>query len=348
MKGKPLLQQYVNVVGGYRYHWHESIEIQLIVTGECEICIDGAKYNLVPNDLILVNAGCGHATLRHKGECFSIVTHVSPEYLNLLGLNPDIIWLHCNSAEDSLSNSPIFQSLRDKLCRCLLALKSDTPSATIAARGYFELFLATLIDKYPPEALDRSQRKKNNEFIQTIIKFIERNYRKKLSLDEVARFAGYNRSYFSAFFKNSMGIGFYEYLTRCRLQSATIDLMESDKSISDIALRNGFSDVKSFNQAFRRNFHISPNEYRKSVKKPFPTPNTLNRMIVEEDNPVVCRYLEQYREKAEQGNSIPTTHALQEITLSLRADETITELLSQFVQAGIEISLDVKKTRNTK
>jgi AraC-like DNA-binding protein len=351
MQGNPMLRQFVNVVGGYRYHWHDGLEIQLIVTGECEICVDGAIHYLVPDDLILINAGCGHASLRHRGDCLSIVTHVSPDYLYQLGLDPDIVWLHCNSATDAMRNSPLFRLLRDKLCRCMLVLQSGDPSAAIAARGYFELFLAALIKNYPPRMLDRSQRKKDKEHqeqVLSVIKFIGRNYRKKLSLEEVARFAGYNRSYFSTFFKSAVAIGFQEYLTRYRLQRAITELVDSGKSIADIALDNGFSDVKAFNQAFQRIFRKSPNEYRKSMKHTVPELNVLTRKFAEENNPDVCSYLHQFNSEADHGNDGPTTKLMREMTFTLRADHAAADLLTRLAQAGITISLDRENMNNPK
>ena len=334
------------MVGGYRYHWHDSLEIQLIVAGECEICVDGSIHYLVPDDLILINSGCGHASLRHRGDCFSIVTYASPDYLRELGLDLDQVQLYCDSAADGTRASPLFRSLREKLCRCLLSFQTESHASAIAARAYFELFLASLLEYSPPRELDKRLRKKDKaqqEFMLSVMKYIGGNYRKKIGLDDVARFAGYNSSYFSTFFKSVVAIGFQEYLTRYRLQSAIIDLMENDKSVADTAQDNGFSDIKAFNQAFQRVFHKSPSEYRKSEKHTLPTPNTLNRKLVEEDNPVVVSYLRRYSVAEETGKGVPEPDSMREMTLSFRADQTAAELLSQLERTGIRISLDTKK-----
>ena len=50
-----------------------------------------------------------------------------------------------------------------------------------------------------------------------------------------------------------MGIGFHEYLTRVRFQKATLDFGAPGKNLSQIALDNGFPDLKSFNQLF---YHV--------------------------------------------------------------------------------------------
>jgi len=331
-------------VSGYRYHWHDGIEIQLILQGECELSIDGSLNYLVPNDLVLINAGCGHASLRRRDDCLSLVTHISPEYLYQLGLEPDKTRLTLNTQGDGLlRDSPLFDSLRAKLCLCLHSLKSGSPGASIAARGHIELFLAEVIDNFPLQSLDKSQQMKKeayrDQILLPVIKYIGKNYRKKLTLEEVAEFAGYNRSYFSTFFKNALGIGFYEYLMRCRLQSAIAEMMNSDKSIADIALDNGFCNVKSFNQTFKHNFHKSPNEYRRSVRNKGPLLHRLDRIIAQDDNPIVCSYLERYLEESAVKQA---SNTMLEVTLRLRADEATARMLNQLAQSEVSIYLEGK------
>lgn len=217
-KGTPLLRQFVNVLGGYRYHWHDCLEVQLIIAGECEICVEGSVYYLVPDDIILINAGHGHASLCHRGNCLSIVTHVDPEYLCQLGVDPNTVKLSCNSAAEKTRETRLFQSLRFELCSCLLAMQSGTLRGFLAARGHLSLFLAKIIEHSPPKSTDMLQNKRSisqQKRIASILRFISRNYRKKLSLNEVAKYAGYNKSYFSTLFKTTMGIGFHEFITRC-------------------------------------------------------------------------------------------------------------------------------------
>ena len=56
---------------------------------------------------------------------------------------------------------------------------------------------------------------------------------------------------------------FVEYLTALRLESARRELLYTRDSITRLALNNGFSSVKSFNQYFRRSFDCSPAQYRR-------------------------------------------------------------------------------------
>ena len=55
----------------------------------------------------------------------------------------------------------------------------------------------------------------------------------------------------------------HEFLKDIRLNNAEQLLLNTSKSVSDIAIRCGFSDVYSFSHCFKRNFGISPKAYRK-------------------------------------------------------------------------------------
>jgi len=65
----------------------------------------------------------------------------------------------------------------------------------------------------------------------------------------------------------NIGINFYDYLTRIRLREATYELGRTNKTISEIALSNGFSDIKAFNKAFKSNFGKTPTEYRNQLNE---------------------------------------------------------------------------------
>ncbi|MNI94463.1 Bifunctional transcriptional activator/DNA repair enzyme AdaA [compost metagenome] len=70
-------------------------------------------------------------------------------------------------------------------------------------------------------------------------------------------------TYFSRFFKKTTGETYHSYLTSIRLYHAHKDLLNRDASITDIALANGFANVKAFIEAFKKGYHATPAQYRK-------------------------------------------------------------------------------------
>ncbi|WP_399553709.1 helix-turn-helix transcriptional regulator [uncultured Vagococcus sp.] len=96
-----------------------------------------------------------------------------------------------------------------------------------------------------------------------ITEFLHLNYHRDLTIKEVANHFGYNPSYFSRLFKRSMGMTYSDYLSSLRLQAATTQLRETDMSVLDIALTNGFS-TKSLNHALKKKYNLTPVQYRRT------------------------------------------------------------------------------------
>lgn len=103
-----------------------------------------------------------------------------------------------------------------------------------------------------------------DSLIQEIATYVYNNYDKQIYLNDVANQFHISRSYLSKKFKNVTGYGFKEYLLDVRIKEASKMLLETDKSIIDIAFLCGFNDSNYFGDAFRRIKGISPNKYRKN------------------------------------------------------------------------------------
>ena len=95
---------------------------------------------------------------------------------------------------------------------------------------------------------------------------VEEHYAEKLSLEDLADYAQYNRTYVSTLFKQMVGINFHEYLTRVRFQHALNDLTYTRDNLTDIALKNGFPDLKTLTARFRFTFQRTPTQYRAALK----------------------------------------------------------------------------------
>lgn len=98
-----------------------------------------------------------------------------------------------------------------------------------------------------------------------IFEYVEKNYQKKITLDDAAEYMYMAPASFSRFFSRVTGITFIKYVTKIRLEHALTDLMSSDLSISDIAFKNGFGSISQFNKKFKLFFNMSPQEYKKNT-----------------------------------------------------------------------------------
>jgi Response regulator containing CheY-like receiver domain and AraC-type DNA-binding domain len=93
--------------------------------------------------------------------------------------------------------------------------------------------------------------------------YIQQNYSKPISLEEVSGVAGFNASYFSTLFKKESGVSFMDYLAEIRMNRAKELLRETSLSVAAVCEQVGYSDLKYFAKNFRKTTGVKPNEYRK-------------------------------------------------------------------------------------
>ncbi len=76
-----------------------------------------------------------------------------------------------------------------------------------------------------------------------------------------------NEKYLGRLFKNEMGISFHGYCLRLRLEKAENLLLNTSDKVIDVALECGFDNISYFNRTFKKQYGVSPMEYRVSKRE---------------------------------------------------------------------------------
>lgn len=100
--------------------------------------------------------------------------------------------------------------------------------------------------------------------LEQITAFLSCNFQRAISLDDVARHAGMNRSSLCSFYKRQTGRTLFSALTALRIRSAKYLLRSTALPVTTIAYRSGFNDVPYFNRTFKRIAGMSPLQWRAS------------------------------------------------------------------------------------
>lgn len=112
--------------------------------------------------------------------------------------------------------------------------------------------------------------KRKSKIIDEIIRYVENNYYKNISLRELAENKYFvNYSYCSRLFRQETGMVFSKYLIQFRLKKAKTLLENNDMKINYIAFEVGYNDVSHFIQSFKKTYGVTPEEYR--IKKKIET-----------------------------------------------------------------------------
>ena len=130
----------------------------------------------------------------------------------------------------------------------LLSLLADAPAAEQALLSRRQFALGT--DSAHQEAISEA------------IRYLLGNFRHEIRLEELLRLTGMSKATFARQFRQHSGRTFTEFVARLRLQAACRELVETDRTILEIALSCGFNEVSFFNRLFRRVMSCCPTEYR--------------------------------------------------------------------------------------
>ena len=130
------------------------------------------------------------------------------------------------------------------------------------AKDCVDLFMKVLSMDLGNEVKSLVLPEAKTEICRTVCRFIEENYRTKITSQDIARIIPLSFRQLSRIFKADMGLNIFEYLKVFRMLRASIDLNTTDHKIISVAYDCGYESISSFFTDFKKVFGISPAEFR--------------------------------------------------------------------------------------
>ncbi|MFT0191063.1 AraC family transcriptional regulator [Candidatus Enterococcus avicola] len=256
-------------------HWHRELEILYIFRGKMEIKVEGVSYIAKEGELVFIPANQLHEALNYQQTActfFAIVFDatfiesrvsdlIQQSYLDPLLHSADQQAIHITS--DFVSHMNIQQALTHIID--LFALKE--PLYELAIKAELFLFIKYLCQN--SQYINRNKKpidsksKLNTYKCKKILLFIEENYQRPVTLEEISQYIGYSKEHFCRFFKRNFQMSFFTYLNKFRIKKAEYLLLHTDLKIIEIALETGFDDPNYFTTLFKRETALTPSNYRK-------------------------------------------------------------------------------------
>ena len=248
----------------YRYesHCHSAVEIIMPVKGEVTYQLQDRTYRVQANEVLIVPPNCVHGLSMSAG---------SARYLFLF--EPDSIFsMRDMSLVEEVLNTPIYLSSQPDLQEAVRALLMQCISCydrreflwntlcySYLMQMHARLGQSNLVRNTQPRVESRHM---EPEIVDSARLYIDQNFKRSISLEDVSAFTGFSKYYFSRVFKQQMGISFSEYLRGKRVSMAEELLIHTRQSIQDIAISAGFGSIATFNRVFRESRGCTPSRFR--------------------------------------------------------------------------------------
>jgi AraC-like DNA-binding protein len=98
--------------------------------------------------------------------------------------------------------------------------------------------------------------------VKKTCRYLQRNMSHKHMLDNISKNMGTNRSKLAASFKNTLGIGVFEFLRKIRMEKAKFLLVTADSPIQQVAFDVGYENSANFSTTYKKHYGLSPREQR--------------------------------------------------------------------------------------
>lgn len=247
-------------------HFHQNPEIIYVLEGGLEIEIETDTQELEKGEFLLVNANKRHSIRETKKELLLVSIQMDFSTLvEYLGTNQILFW--CNSAADK---SDAYEQLKKALDRMLNRYYDKEKEGALFLNSIYYEVLYLLTSYFMIKADDnrlKEQMSPDNSRVFEIQNYVQANYQKQISLNDLAKKLYLSNAYLSKYIKKRFGLSFLEYVNNIRLFHAVDELLYTDKKITRIALDNGFPTSASFNKAFREIYHMTPSIYRANIRQ---------------------------------------------------------------------------------
>ena len=264
-------------LGKINWHWHCELQFCLITRGEVRVFVDQNVFTVQQGDGCFINSKYTHKLEAAAGGSASYIC---------LDVHPSLL----SGSEGSLIDMRYLQPyLQDSSLKMLL-LRRQVPwqreilekIAAISDMNQqkpfgYELEITTLIQKIwlnlirsyrvaapAEESLENQyQKMQKSNAVTLLITYIQSSFACQLSLKELAQIVNMSSSECCRLFKATTGSTIFSYIQTCRLAHATLLLLNTDLSVSQIAYESGFSSASYFIETFKKRTNMTPLQYRK-------------------------------------------------------------------------------------
>ena len=253
------------------WHWHDELELLVILSGEVSVFIAGCEFNLKAGEGYFANSGILHSSELHSKTGWQHCMVFNPR---VIATPDDIIWNNYVLPILSKDNLPFIKLspeipwqkevlfLSEKAWLAGANEKTDYAlTVRFALSRIFSLITHNIDTETEHPFTSKTQRDELR--IKKTLYYIETHYREQITIDNIAASAGISVSTLLRLYHDILHTTPIQYVLQYRLEQIREELLlYPDSSISEIAYSCGFNDISYFNRCFLKKYGYTPSTFR--------------------------------------------------------------------------------------
>lgn len=311
------LKIFIYKLGDIKPHWHQQLELIYVLEGYTEITINDRMYVLNQEDVILTNAYDIHEL--HGSDAVVLSIRIDLEKLGVPDDEREGLTFDLNSSlEKDKTPYQKIKVLISSLINYNLKYQDNSRYANLSI--LYSLF-AEFMNKYRVISNSKKvQPKKYLTRLREIIKYLNENYDKGVTLKELSSVFNLTVPYISSFFDKYFGNNFQDYYDELRISKSIPTLLENKLTLDDMAIKFGFTDSRGYVRAFKKKYGITPTEYRKNANSSSQAGNFLTHFDTN-------KYLDKLLKNNDERYHLPIKKHKNSIIKDFEADYNTSSLL---------------------
>lgn len=250
-------------------HWHTSIEIFAVLEGSLSFYLNEVEHPLHAGEFLIINSNEIHSIHAQK-ENETVVLQIPLKQFGDYFTAQRYIRFSSTSGDprQDAHLAGLIQKLYQVYAQQQLGYEFRTRSL------YYEI-LYRMVGYYRVTEVEEQELRYSRRLdaLSKITGYMREHYTEDLKLSDVAATFGYSAEYLSRMFKKYAKVNFKAYLQDIRMTYAHRELMNTDKTIGQIAMDNGFCTSRAFSKEFRKRYGILPSAAKTREKVPSENKN---------------------------------------------------------------------------
>ena len=250
-------------------HSQASWELSCIITGEGTRLLSDVSEAFAEGEAVMIPPGVQHCWYFNKdktdndGNIENITIFFNGDFLNNIALCFPEFADHIKHMLDA-QNAIVFSGeVRERIFSLMLRMREESAEKRVLT--FMEILLIISEDRTGRIVVNKKSRSKGEVRMSQIRSFVNCNFAREISIEEVTSHVGMNKSAFCTFIKKETGMTFTNYVNETRLNHAAAALKESDFHISEIGASVGLTDTPYFCRLFKKKYGMTPTEFRRFI-----------------------------------------------------------------------------------